>query len=68
MELDVTSAFPTSIGRMRIPDADAMNRGLRALILAEEANTQVWVVAISEVDGAGLTEPPEDLKSHVETR
>ena len=37
MELDVTSAFPTSIGRMQIPDADAMNQGLRALILAEEA-------------------------------
>jgi len=37
MELDVMSAFPTSIGRMRIPDADAMNQGLGALILAEEA-------------------------------
>ena len=36
MELEVTPAFPTLIGRMWIPDADAMNRDLRALILAEE--------------------------------
>src|SRR5215470_14581947 len=37
MELEVTPAFPTFIGRTRIPDADAMNEGLHALILAEEA-------------------------------
>ena len=37
MELEVTSAFPTLIGRLQIPDADAMNRDLQALILAEEA-------------------------------
>ena len=37
MELEVTSAFPTLIGRMRVPDADAMNQDLRALILAGEA-------------------------------
>ena len=37
MELEVTPAFPTLIGRFRIPDADAMNRDLHALILAEEA-------------------------------
>lgn len=37
MELEVTPAFPTFIGRLRIPDADAMNRDLRALIIAEEA-------------------------------
>ncbi len=37
MKLEVTPAFPTLIGRLRIPDADAMNRDLRALILAEEA-------------------------------
>jgi len=36
MELDITPAFPTLIGRMRIPDAEAMNLGLRALILTEE--------------------------------
>lgn len=37
MELEVTPAFPTLIGRLRIPDADAMNRDLHALIIAEEA-------------------------------
>ena len=37
MELDVTPAFPTLIGRLRVPDADAMNQDLQALILAEEA-------------------------------
>ena len=38
MELEVTSAFPTLIGRLHVPDADAMNQELRALILAEEAS------------------------------
>ena len=37
MELEVTPAFPTLIGRLRIPDADAMNRDLYGLIIAEEA-------------------------------
>ena len=37
MELDVTPTFPTLIGRLRLPDAEAMNQGLHALILAEEA-------------------------------
>ena len=37
MQLEVTSAFPTFIGRLRVPDADSMNRDLRALILREEA-------------------------------
>ena len=37
MELEVTPAFPTLIGRLQIPDADAMNRDLQMLILAEEA-------------------------------
>ncbi len=36
MDLEVIPAFPTLIGRLRIPDADAMNRDLRALIIAEE--------------------------------
>lgn len=36
MELDVTPAFPTLIGRLRVPDAEAMNQDLQALILAEE--------------------------------
>jgi len=37
MELEVTQAFPTLIGRLRIPDAEAINRDLQALIIAEEA-------------------------------
>jgi uncharacterized protein (TIGR02466 family) len=37
MELVVTSVFPTLIGRMWVPDAEAMNQDLRALIIAEEA-------------------------------
>lgn len=37
MQLEVTSAFPTLIGRSRVPDADSMNQELQALILAEEA-------------------------------
>src|SRR5689334_16415522 len=36
MEIEVTQAFPTLIGQLRVPDADAMNQELRALILAEE--------------------------------
>jgi hypothetical protein len=36
MELEVTPVFPTLIGRFRVPDADAMNQGLHALILEEE--------------------------------
>jgi uncharacterized protein (TIGR02466 family) len=37
MKLEVTPAFVTLIGRLHIPDADAMNHDLRALIIAEEA-------------------------------
>ncbi len=37
MKLDVIAAFPTLIGRLHVPDADAMNQDLQALILAEEA-------------------------------
>ena len=37
MELDVTPAFPTFIGRLQIPDAGAMNYALRTMILAEQA-------------------------------
>jgi uncharacterized protein (TIGR02466 family) len=36
MGFEVTSAFPTPIGTTLVPDCDAMNEGLRALILAEE--------------------------------
>lgn len=37
MELDVTPAYPTLIGRFRVPDADGMNQDLQGLIIAEEA-------------------------------
>ena len=37
MELEVTPAFPTLIGRVRLPDSEVMNQGLHALILDEEA-------------------------------
>src|SRR3954452_1430452 len=37
MELELTPAFPTLIGQLRVPDPDVMNRDLQALILAEEA-------------------------------
>ena len=37
MELEVTQAFPTPIGRLQVPDAEAMNEALQAIILAEEA-------------------------------
>jgi uncharacterized protein (TIGR02466 family) len=37
MDLEITSAFPTLIGLLRVPDAEAMNQDLRALILADEA-------------------------------
>jgi uncharacterized protein (TIGR02466 family) len=36
MELEVTTAFPTVIGQLRVPDAEAMNQELEALVLAEE--------------------------------
>jgi uncharacterized protein (TIGR02466 family) len=37
MELNVTQAFPTYIGRVQLPDSEAMNQGLRSLVLAEES-------------------------------
>src|ERR1700751_1330378 len=37
MELEVTPAFPTLIGKLRVPDPEVMNEDLRALVLAEEA-------------------------------
>jgi uncharacterized protein (TIGR02466 family) len=37
MEFDVTPAFPTLIGRFRVPDSDGINQDLQALIVAEEA-------------------------------
>jgi uncharacterized protein (TIGR02466 family) len=37
MQFEVTSVFPTLIGRSRVPDAESMNEELRTLILDEEA-------------------------------
>ena len=37
MELEVTRAFPTLIGRFMIPDSEAMNADLQALVVAEES-------------------------------
>ncbi|HEY7305988.1 MAG TPA: 2OG-Fe(II) oxygenase family protein [Bryobacteraceae bacterium] len=36
MELEVTPAFPTLIGQLRVPDPELMNKDLRDLVLAEE--------------------------------
>jgi uncharacterized protein (TIGR02466 family) len=36
--LEVIPAFPTLVGRLRVPDANALNEELRTLILAEEAS------------------------------
>ena len=36
--LEVIPAFPTLVGRLRVPDASALNEELRALILSEEAS------------------------------
>ena len=36
LQIELTAAFPTPIGRLRVPDAEPMNLGLRDLILAEE--------------------------------
>ena len=36
MEFEVTEAFPTLIGRVRVPDAESMNLELQQLILTEE--------------------------------
>jgi uncharacterized protein (TIGR02466 family) len=37
MELEFTRAFPTLIGKLRVPDPEMINRDLQALILADEA-------------------------------
>jgi uncharacterized protein (TIGR02466 family) len=37
MELEITPAFPTPIARVQLPDTEAMNEELRALILTEES-------------------------------
>ena len=42
MELQVTETFPTLIGQLQVPDADAMNRDLQLLILSEESKQATW--------------------------
>ena len=37
MEFELTRAFPTLIGRLRVPDPEMMNQELQAIILADEA-------------------------------
>jgi uncharacterized protein (TIGR02466 family) len=37
MKIEVTQAFPTFIGRLKVPDAETMNWELGSLIFAEEA-------------------------------
>ncbi|HEX7961011.1 MAG TPA: 2OG-Fe(II) oxygenase family protein [Terriglobales bacterium] len=49
MELEVTPAFPTFVGRVLVPDADAMNQDLRALILASE--TEYETLGRSNIGG-----------------
>jgi uncharacterized protein (TIGR02466 family) len=49
MELEVTAAFPTLVGRLHVPDADAMNQDLRGVILAEE--TEYGSLGRSNVGG-----------------
>jgi len=49
MKLEVAQAFPTLIGRLLIPDAEAINRDLGALILAEE--TQYSSTGQSNIGG-----------------
>ena len=36
MELEVTEAFPTKVGRLWLPDANLMNQDLRSIILGDE--------------------------------
>lgn len=40
MNGEITPAFPTLIGRLRVPDADGMNRDLQSLILSAETEYQ----------------------------
>jgi uncharacterized protein (TIGR02466 family) len=37
MELNLTQAFPTLIGRLQVPDSEGMNQSLHTLILGQEA-------------------------------
>ena len=55
MKLEVTSEFPTLVGRYRVPDAEGMNEELQALILAERIRIpEAWAAATS---AAGIRGP-----------
>lgn len=60
MELEVTPAFPTLIGRMWIPDAGAMNQDLCALIIAEEAR----YASLGRSNIGGWHSRPDFLNQH----
>jgi uncharacterized protein (TIGR02466 family) len=49
MRVEITTAFPTLIGQLRVPDPELMNRDLQALILAEE--TQYASAGHSNIGG-----------------
>jgi uncharacterized protein (TIGR02466 family) len=57
MDLDVTPAFPTLIGHSHVPDADAMNDELLALILAQEASSPT----LGRSNIGGWHSPPDFL-------
>jgi len=39
MELEITQAFPTVVGRLQVPDCELMNRELQSLILGAEGES-----------------------------
>ena len=49
MQFDLTTAFPTLIGRFQVPDAEGINQDLQALIIAEE--TQYPSLGRSNIGG-----------------
>jgi uncharacterized protein (TIGR02466 family) len=49
MKIEVTQAFPTWIGRLKVPDAETMNWELGSLVLAEE--TRHATVGRSNIGG-----------------
>jgi uncharacterized protein (TIGR02466 family) len=58
MELKVIEAFPTLVGRFHVPDADAMNVGLKALILADEVKRP----SLGRSNVGGWHSPPDLLR------
>ena len=49
MNLEITPAFPTLIGQLRVPDPEMMNQDLQSLILAEE--TEYSSIGRSNIGG-----------------